>query len=269
MADEAGVRYFCHACNDTVEVRRGDTGSLACAQCGGEFVEEVEDGSEELENLREPQRGQVNIDDGSQGIALNQFMQNLITMMLRPAGHDGPGAGAAFVGHAHPTEGDAEDGAYNEDGMDAGDDAVPGMPAHVLALLQQIVQPGINAGLSGFGIPPFLNSDPGNYVWGQRSFDEIISRLMEQTAGQGVPPASDDIIASLPTISISKDDTEQGLECAVCKEAFALASTATQLPNCMHKFHADCVIPWLKMHGNCPVCRKDVREGSSAGGASS
>ncbi|XP_020104367.1 E3 ubiquitin-protein ligase RNF181-like [Ananas comosus] len=49
--------------------------------------------------------------------------------------------------------------------------------------------------------------------------------------------------------------------CAVCLEEVATASNAqkkvTRLP-CSHKFHSDCVLPWLASHPDCPCCRTPV-----------
>jgi hypothetical protein len=30
------------------------------------------------------------------------------------------------------------------------------------------------------------------------------------------------------------------------------------LPRCLHKFHMECIKPWLKKSTKCPICKQDV-----------
>jgi hypothetical protein len=56
---------------------------------------------------------------------------------------------------------------------------------------------------------------------------------------------------------INFDSDESEKECSVCQELFELDSTCLKLP-CTHCFHKDCIVPWLKDHNTCPVCRKEL-----------
>ncbi|CAN0897456.1 E3 ubiquitin-protein ligase Iruka [Linum grandiflorum] len=47
---------------------------------------------------------------------------------------------------------------------------------------------------------------------------------------------------------------EGGKRCAVCLEDFE-AKEEVRLTPCEHMFHEDCIVPWVKTNGNCPVCR--------------
>lgn len=74
-------------------------------------------------------------------------------------------------------------------------------------------------------------------------------------------------------------DAQGHLGCSICTEDFQKGEELRVLP-CNHKFHPDCVDPWLlNVSGTCPLCRIDLRpptangedtisrRGSSAAGA--
>ena len=35
---------------------------------------------------------------------------------------------------------------------------------------------------------------------------------------------------------------------------------------CEHCFHGPCIVPWLELHGTCPVCRKELGRPNTGGG---
>ncbi|XP_039003606.1 RING-H2 finger protein ATL33-like [Hibiscus syriacus] len=47
---------------------------------------------------------------------------------------------------------------------------------------------------------------------------------------------------------------EDGKRCAVCLEDFEARENVMVTP-CNHMFHEECILPWVKDHGHCPVCR--------------
>ena len=56
-----------------------------------------------------------------------------------------------------------------------------------------------------------------------------------------------------------KEDGEP--DCVVCREAFQPGQSVTRLP-CLHAYHTDCIVPWLRTSTKCPMCRSDVIEGA-------
>lgn len=62
------------------------------------------------------------------------------------------------------------------------------------------------------------------------------------------------------------DDTKR---CAICLEDFEIRSEVT-VTLCNHMFHEDCIVPWVRSNGQCPVCRfqfcKPERKNMSASG---
>ena len=50
-------------------------------------------------------------------------------------------------------------------------------------------------------------------------------------------------------------------ECTICQEAFTCGEEYITLPcnpTHPHKFHSDCIRPWLSGHDTCPTCRGRV-----------
>ena len=50
-------------------------------------------------------------------------------------------------------------------------------------------------------------------------------------------------------------------ECAICQEDFQIGETFIPLP-CNevhpHKFHKECIVPWLRSNNTCPTCRGSI-----------
>lgn len=67
--------------------------------------------------------------------------------------------------------------------------------------------------------------------------------------------ASEDQINNLPQTVIQTDNVEE--PCAVCLEKPAIGDTIRHLP-CLHKFHKDCIDPWLRRKTSCPVCKSGI-----------
>ncbi|KAG6515040.1 E3 ubiquitin-protein ligase RING1-like [Zingiber officinale] len=83
-------------------------------------------------------------------------------------------------------------------------------------------------------------------------------------ARSGPYPASAASIEALPIVCISDAHATSFPSCAVCKEDFALHSSARRLP-CSHLYHSDCIVPWLSLHNSCPICRAPLPSQSSGG----
>lgn len=54
--------------------------------------------------------------------------------------------------------------------------------------------------------------------------------------------------------------SEDELTCSVCLEQVNTGELVRSLP-CLHQFHANCIDPWLRQQGTCPVCK--FRAGST------
>uniref|UniRef100_A0A8C7VGD5 RING-type E3 ubiquitin transferase n=1 Tax=Oncorhynchus mykiss TaxID=8022 RepID=A0A8C7VGD5_ONCMY len=114
-----------------------------------------------------------------------------------------------------------------------------------------------NPGVAPATLSGMFHSNPGDYAWGQGGLDAVITELLGQFESTGPPPAEKEMISSLPTVNISQEQTDTRLECPVCREEYSVGESVKQLP-CLHYFHSDCIVPWLKLHDTCPVCRKSL-----------
>jgi hypothetical protein len=45
---------------------------------------------------------------------------------------------------------------------------------------------------------------------------------------------------------------ERKVECSICLQNYQDGEEVVTLP-CLHKFHQDCIFPWLKINCNCPI----------------
>jgi hypothetical protein len=73
------------------------------------------------------------------------------------------------------------------------------------------------------------------------------------------PQPQVDVSASLPVYAHSSAGAGgKAVECAVCIVELKDGDAARQLPRCGHRFHADCIGAWLRLHATCPICRATV-----------
>ena len=84
----------------------------------------------------------------------------------------------------------------------------------------------------------------------------------EISSGLGKPPASKSFIKNLKVSPLTKEDvTEENdgdaMCCAVCREEMSVGNEVAELP-CRHKYHGECIVPWLGIRNTCPVCRFEL-----------
>jgi E3 ubiquitin-protein ligase RNF115/126 len=100
--------------------------------------------------------------------------------------------------------------------------------------------------------------NPGDYALGSNHLSQLINQLMQNDPNRhGAPPAAKEVVEKLPSHKVEQREVDANAECAVCKDLFAVDDDAKDLP-CAHSFHPDCIMPWLKMHNSCPVCRFEL-----------
>ncbi|XP_038891846.1 probable E3 ubiquitin-protein ligase RHC1A isoform X2 [Benincasa hispida] len=101
-----------------------------------------------------------------------------------------------------------------------------------------------------------------SFATGNRTISPPIIPRFEETDESWItlrfsrPPANSGIEA-IPRVKITGNHLEKDLNCAICKEEFEMGGEVRELP-CKHFYHSDCVVPWLRIHNTCPVCRHTV-----------
>ncbi|OIT05854.1 PREDICTED: E3 ubiquitin-protein ligase RING1-like [Nicotiana attenuata] len=85
-----------------------------------------------------------------------------------------------------------------------------------------------------------------------RSSRESITSSTVQNRQGPSPPATKASIEALPILEIVQE--EKRTECAICLLEFQVGGKAKEMP-CKHRYHPNCIDPWLRVHGSCPVCR--------------
>lgn len=87
-------------------------------------------------------------------------------------------------------------------------------------------------------------------IEGNSSFDSL---LRELNSKGGQPPASKASIEAMPLVEVEEDEGE----CVICLEEWKDSGVAKEMP-CKHRFHENCIVKWLEIHGSCPVCRHQM-----------
>lgn len=253
-------RFFCHSCKGEVSPKLPE---YTCPRCESGFIEEVTDDSSFLDGS--------GIDDGPSAqfaelwdhldhtMFFPDFRPFLSSGSLDQDGRDnerGHQAHAELWGPSRPPRLPMAR-RYRSRGSSRPDrsPAIEGIIQQIFAgFFANSAIPGSQHPFSWSGM---LHSNPGDYAWGQSGLDAIVTQLLGQLENTGPPPADKEKISSLPTVAVTQDQVDTGLECPVCKEDYAVAEQVRQLP-CNHFFHGGCIVPWLELHDTCPVCRKSL-----------
>eukprot|EP00210_Caulerpa_lentillifera_P002646 g2528.t1 len=48
--------------------------------------------------------------------------------------------------------------------------------------------------------------------------------------------------------------------CPICLEAYVEGDRLLVLPSCKHKYHTKCIVQWLRLRGDCPICRRRIKD---------
>ncbi|VFQ82177.1 unnamed protein product [Cuscuta campestris] len=268
MEDSEAGRYWCYQCSKMVNPILEEVEALTCPVCLTGFLElresAVESGDASspalsqilaamLENLRELHsvvlegRGpQGDLNGGENDLTLRSAVALLRTL------------------RAIPTETPTEPLNPQGDNSDAENDENNGSSAAAAAIIQLLQNqvhetltelPNPDEGTRGRNGQRQIGTF-GDYVFGP-NLDAIVELLTETDRNRyGTPPARKDVVAGLPDVRVEGGPYPNGSSgsCTVCFEEFRAGTVVKEMP-CKHRFHSECILPWLDLHSSCPVCR--------------
>jgi len=260
--------YWCHQCNSSIRCSRDNGGEICCPLCHGDFLEELESHLEEARDAL--QANLSNMDPRL--IRLLNFQTNPI-----PNSQGGGDSLVQLLDTLVPTL----QGLQLNDNNSSNEDA-ESMNAHAndrsnptVVVQRRVLNFPIGTTTVGPGDLQVVFEDRGNstqtnlpgtfgdYFLGP-GLEMLIQHLADNDPSRyGSPPTSKAAIEAMPTIKITEHDVSNDhSECAVCKDEFKLGESVRQLP-CKHIYHSHCLLPWLKLHSTCPMCRYQLPAGDS------
>ncbi|KAK4421706.1 Receptor homology region, transmembrane domain- and RING domain-containing protein 6 [Sesamum alatum] len=115
------------------------------------------------------------------------------------------------------------------------------MRMRILGALEEVSDMGVSTGI----------------LQAQRDFNEndyeMLLALDENNDQHGGAPIH--LINGLPQSTVQSDNFEEA--CAICLDTPTIGDIIRHLP-CLHKFHKDCIDPWLRRRTSCPVCKSSI-----------
>ncbi|XP_021660751.2 E3 ubiquitin-protein ligase RZF1-like [Hevea brasiliensis] len=240
--------YWCYQCHRRVRIAASDPSEIICPRCSGQFLCEVE-----------MNRPRLVVDftafDPSPVVRSLEALSLMLDRPIRRFNYFGfddnlesQYRGRYWFRRRNQWDPDPETRPWrlrnqNLDGRVHSED-VPGLPS------RPITEPNL---------PPENPMRPmvslRDYFFGQ-VLNELIERVT-QNDRPGPPPASESVINAISTVKVTGSHLVNESHCPVCKEDFKVGEEAKELP-CKHIYHNDCIVPWLRLHNSCPVCRKEL-----------
>ncbi|KAI3880255.1 hypothetical protein MKW92_023043 [Papaver armeniacum] len=107
------------------------------------------------------------------------------------------------------------------------------------------------------GLPPSrrnkLQTNNNNNSSEGRSFKPAKTEARKDLDHEVVPVVGSTKFAHLKRMNSQREEV-----CSICLEEFGTQRPVMNLP-CFHKYHSDCLLPWLANHSHCPYCRTHAR----------
>lgn len=237
-------RFFCHKCSIEIERLLPD---YTCPRCASGFIEELESDSSDSGSAMHTTGDFDDLLESYRDVPLRaEYEMNFSNPFEAPVVNSSRNNGTAGGRSRHCTR--PSHYALNTNNSRGRQDMVENFIHDFLLNLSEGVAQAAQ-------LPVLFLGNPGDYVWGQDGLDAIVTQLLNQMDGTGPPPLPRKQIDEIPTLTVGELHVDSKLQCSVCLEDFKLSEAVKQLP-CLHLYHAPCIVPWLELHGTCPICRQ-------------
>ncbi|XP_063234618.1 E3 ubiquitin-protein ligase RNF126-A-like isoform X2 [Bacillus rossius redtenbacheri] len=257
VADPIISKFFCHKCSSEIGRVLPD---YTCPNCYSGFIEKIDEAQE-----TPMYEGEIEVDPFTTVFEVLQA-RNLDQLLPADSGEDDRQRDDRRVLRLRERAG--------SDSRRPGRIARtrPGAPLENLIREFLVNLTGVGWGTisasHGANGPVFFLGNPGDYAWGREGLDAIVTQLLNQMDGTGPPPLARDKIEEIPVVVITEDQVGKSLQCSVCWDDFTLGEFVRKL-KCEHIYHENCIVPWLQLHGTCPICRKSLNDEEQNDGQSS
>ncbi|XP_012271340.1 E3 ubiquitin-protein ligase RNF126 isoform X2 [Orussus abietinus] len=249
-------RFFCHQCSAEIEHLLPD---YTCPNCYSGFIEELENSGNDSGSSMDMEADAIMRNDTISFLPRYTFEPDdnrLVTRRGSISLHDYTDARrsgrypASYRTRRHPQR-------------DRDRQSLMPIDSLIQNFIFNLSRFGLGPLAQGVQPPVLFLGNPGDYVWGRDGLDAIVTQLLNQMDGTGPPPLPQRQIDEIPTTAVSQLQVDMKLQCSVCWEDFQLSEPVRQLP-CQHFYHAPCIVPWLELHGTCPICRQSLGDQNSA-----
>jgi E3 ubiquitin-protein ligase RNF115/126 len=261
---------YCHVCDRQIQI---DQDSFTCSVCNGGFIELLET-PQPIPQTRRTVTTHRFMNDGNNPIS--SLLPLLLPQLMGQTGAQQIGTQQINFNPQLNQTGTNANATQGQSGTRLQfivPNSEPGEQVDLYGIINNVLSDLLRSGSGGstgsmpqntqfhFQAPPMrmfqLHSDMRDYAWGAGGLDTIITQLLNQLENTGPPPATEQQLINLPVVKINEEEFEKKVECSICMEDFRLHEEARKLP-CKHYFHEPCITEWLKLHGTCPVCRKNL-----------
>ncbi|XP_018905282.1 E3 ubiquitin-protein ligase Iruka isoform X2 [Bemisia tabaci] len=258
-------RFYCHICNSEISRALPD---FTCPTCHNGFIEMLEPADEEPDEIQDALQDFLEFQEELAARRMRRMFRrnrgNSSSLRLphstwRDSNMSGSNMAPLSRGRTSSSTSGGSGGlrprrsrrqALNEPRTEP-------IEALVQELLFEFSGGAVDA--RGGNAPVFFLSNPGDYAWGREGLDAIVTMLLNQMEVSGPPPLSTEKIQEIPVVVITQAQVDSSLQCSVCWEDFKFEEPVRKLA-CDHVYHEPCIIPWLELHGTCPICRKTLNE---------